>query len=288
MTQKIITVFLVITGVVLIGIARAGISPVDFTTSAKSVGDLTVTWQTSPLFYVVNLLPGDTTPSKTITISNGSPSPIPLGLRGIITTPPTDPAFTDQLILTVTQNSAPVWSGSLTQFFHTPGFVNFGLLPSRATATYQFQVRFSSAADSRYQNDLVVFSLSVGYGVDIPELCRRIAARPDVEYIFGTGKNANITGTNHPDIIFGLDGNYKIEGGNADDCIVVGNGNNRIHGNNGNDIIIAGNNDIYGNNGNDYISVSTGTNRIDGGNGTNTCLSAAPSRTTFLHCSPKK
>ena len=36
MTQKIITVFLVITGVVLIGIARAGISPVDFTTSAKS------------------------------------------------------------------------------------------------------------------------------------------------------------------------------------------------------------------------------------------------------------
>lgn len=280
MTRRIFIIILIILGVAVAAIARSLITPADFETSAKKIGDLTVTWQTTPLFDVHNMLPGDTTDPKTVTITNGSNSPIPLGIRGWITTAPHDPTFTDQLFLTITQNGNPIWSGTLTNFFNIVGFLPFADLPGNQTRSYQFRVYFNSSANNDYQNDTVVFSLSVGYGTDIPEECRDIAAQPNVKFIFGTDKKETLTGGNYPNIIFGFGGNDVLNGNNLQDCLVGGNGNDKLHGNNKNDFLFggSGDDDLNGNNGDDYLDGGPGTNKIDGSNGTDTCKNGVKSR----------
>lgn len=255
MIKKLTTIFLIISAVVAVAVIRAKIPATDFVTEAKKVGDLTITGLTSPLFDVHNFLPGDISETKTVTITNGGSNPIPIGIRGEKTSS-TDPNFTNYLYLNNPNTS-------LTNFFNTPGFTHLDNLPGLTTKTYQFQVHFDPNADNNFQNDQVIFNLSIGYDISIPDECVKIAKLPNVQYIFGTEKKETLTGGNYPNIIFGFGGDDVLNGNNQEDCLIGGDDNDKLHGNNKNDVLIGG----------------SGNDDLFGGNGTDTCLEGESKKT---------
>ncbi len=83
--------------------------------------------------------------------------------------------------------------------------------------------------------------------------------------IVGTPENdANLRGTNDPDVIHGLGGNDVISGLNDNDVICGGEGNDTLSGNNGID-------QLFGENGNDTLNGNNGADALDGGAGSDTC-----------------
>ncbi len=87
------------------------------------------------------------------------------------------------------------------------------------------------------------------------------------------GNDANLRGTNGPDVIHGLGGNDTISGLNGNDVICGGEGNDTLSGNNGNDRLFGenGNDTLNGNNGNDALNGGVGTTDIcNGGLGSDT------------------
>jgi len=285
MTRRIFIIVLIILGVIVAAVARTLITPADFETSAKKVGDLTVTWQSSPLFYVLDMLPGDTAGPKTVTIYNGGSSIQPLGIRGVIATQSGTLNFPDKLNLKIFENGnlTPFWDKSLADFFVEStgsGFIKFADLPTGATRTYKFTAVFDPTANNDYQEAKVVFNLIIGLAVEVPTECQAIAALPNVKYIFGTDKKETLTGGNYPNIIFGFGGDDVLNGNNQEDCLIGGDGNDKLHGNNKNDVLLGGTGDdnLNGNNGDDYLDGGPGNNKLDGSNGTDTCLSGTKIR----------
>ena len=86
------------------------------------------------------------------------------------------------------------------------------------------------------------------------------------------GNDANLRGTNGPDVIHGLGGNDIISGLNGNDVICGGEGNDILSGNNGIDQLFGenGTDTLSGNNGNDALNGGTGTDTCNGGNGSDT------------------
>ncbi|MGH9260363.1 MAG: choice-of-anchor Q domain-containing protein, partial [Acidimicrobiales bacterium] len=87
------------------------------------------------------------------------------------------------------------------------------------------------------------------------------------------GNDANLRGTNGPDVIHGLGGNDTISGLNDNDVICGGEGNDTLSGNNGIDQLFGenGTDTLNGNNGNDALDGGAGTtDTCNGGSGTDT------------------
>lgn len=91
----------------------------------------------------------------------------------------------------------------------------------------------------------------------------------NLERLYGSNFNDNLTGTAGGNLITGRSGDDVITGGDGYDRLQGDGGNDTIYGDGGNDTVIggAGNDFLYGGDGNDALYGQAGNDVIDGGNG---------------------
>ena len=282
--KKLLKLIVIFTLVVAGAVAILRSEKINFVSTAQAVGDLTVNWQSDPLFFVQNFLPGDEE-TRTVIISNGGTSNRSLGLRAEMVSDPDN--LSSQIFLTIKENGTEIFNttSTLADLFNEtapPDFLQFAVLPPSTSATYEFIATFNPEAGDEYQGTSVVFDIIIGIAFDLPTQCESIPFTGQV--IFGTSKSENLNGTPRNDIILAFEGDDKVEGNNGDDCILGGPGNDRLNGNSGADAIFGeeDNDKLYGNNQNDYLDGGPDTDRTEGNNGTDTCVNWE----TKLHCEP--
>ena len=226
---------------------------------AYAIGDLTVLWESDPLFNYTNIAPGFTV-TKNVNVANGAISSRPVGVRGILTS---DPGNMDSVMnIEIKEGAIPLYSGTLEQFFvdsAEPDGIPLSILGSGDSTTYTFKVTFNQSAGNEFQNTQVIFDLKIGISIPVPAECS------DIDFdlsgglpIFGTSGNDRINGTSGNDLIFAFEGNDRIFSHGGDDCIVAGLGNDEARGETGNDI-------IFGNEGNDLLIGAVGNDKLIGG-----------------------
>lgn len=222
-----------------------------------AVGDLTINWQSDPLFVVANMLPGDTE-SRTVEVVNGASTARAVAVRGVKTSEIL--AFAGILDFVIQEESTEVWSGKLQDFFDEPS-IALSTLGAGATTHYTFTATFPASAGNEYQGAEVVFDIIFGIDSDIPAECA------DIEFsgepIFGTDGDDTIRGTRGNDLVFALEGDDYVTTFGGDDCIVGGPGDDELRGETGKDI-------IFGNEGDDLVIGAVGKDLLFGGDGNDT------------------
>ena len=237
--------------------------------TAYAVGDLTVVWDSTPLFNENNIVPGFTQ-TKTVNVTNGAPTTRPVGVRGIFVS---DTDNLDSVLnIEIKEGATTLYSGTLEQFFlDSAGLDGIPLsnLGSGANTDYDFTVTFDSAAGNAFQNQTIIFNLEIGISFDLPAECENINFGSNSP-IFGTGGNDNINGTTQNDLIITFEGADKVSSGVGNDCVITQNGgNDKVSLGTGNDVVFTadGNDDISAGVGNDIIFAGSGNNKISGGVG---------------------
>ena len=245
--------------------------------TAYAVGDLTVDWGTGigdvgPIFNVSNFAPGETE-SRNVDVSNGAPSPRPVGVRGIETSE--IGSISGVLNIVISEVGSDLYGGSsptgpktLAQFFAEssgPNGIPLSNLGSGNSTQYTFDVTFDQNAGNDFQSNSIVFDLQIGVSVDLPSSCDNITFNGNI--IFGTAGADALTGGSKNDLIIGFEGNDVLSGGSGNDCLVGGSGRDILNGGSGNDIHDGGsqNDIINGGSGNDQIDGGLGNDFIDAG-----------------------
>jgi Ca2+-binding RTX toxin-like protein len=258
---------------------NGGLNLFNFSRTAYAVGDLTVDWGSAgvgdvgPVFTVANMAPGESQ-SHQVTVTNGSTSTRPVGIRAIKNTETGN--LSTVLDVVIRRDGTDVYGGSsgtgaktMANFFSEsvlPNFIELSTLTPSETETYTILITFQSSAGNQFQGKTISFNLAIGIDSDVPAACSGITFSGNP--IFGTSGNDNLRGTNKNDLIISLEGNDTVLSGNGNDCIVDISGSGSFSGGNGNDIIITGegNNTIDGGNGRDRIFAGGGNDRVTGGN----------------------
>ena len=238
--------------------------------TARAVGDLEVDWGVAeglPIFTVDNFAPG-MEETREVKIFNNADSNRPVGVRGIETE--NLAGLAEKLWLTVSVDSADIYSGKLVDFFNEssgPDGVKLYNQSAGSEKNLMFKVRFDPAAGNEFQGVRLVFDLHIGIAVTIPDKCLSMVFANDP--IFGTGGNDNLLGTNGSDLIYGFEGDDKINSSNGNDCVVGGPGNDRINNSNGDDLLFGEEGDdlLNGSNGNDQLFGGEGSDTLKGSNG---------------------
>ncbi|OGH23471.1 MAG: hypothetical protein A2629_00290 [Candidatus Levybacteria bacterium RIFCSPHIGHO2_01_FULL_41_15] len=233
-----------------------------------AVGDLTVIWQTDPLFNESNILPGFSQ-TKTVNVANGAPTQRPIGARGDLTS---DPGNMDSVLnIEIKEGATVLYSNTLENFFLDsagPDGIPLSTLGSGANTTYDFTVTFDEASGNEFQNQTIIFDLTIGISFVLPTTCENINF-PNPP-IFGTAGNDNISGTVRNDLIITFEGVDRISSGVGNDCIVTsGGGNDKVTTGVGNDVVVTtdGDDDINSGVGNDTIDAGNGNNKVNAGVG---------------------
>src|SRR3989344_5418936 len=233
-----------------------------------AVGDLTVIWQTDPLFNESNILPGFSQ-TKTVNVANGAPTQRPIGARGDLTS---DPGNMDSVLnIEIKEGATVLYSNTLENFFLDsagPDGIPLSTLGSGANTTYDFTVTFDEASGNEFQNQTIIFDLTIGISFVLPTTCENINF-PNPP-IFGTAGNDNISGTVRNDLIITFEGVDRISSGVGNDCIVTsGGGNDKVTTGVGNDVVVTtdGDDDINSGVGNDSASAGGGNDKVVGGTG---------------------
>lgn len=236
---------------------------------AYAIGDLSVLWDSTPLFNESNIAPGFNV-TKNVNVANGAPSSRPVGVRGILTSDPGN--MKSVMHIRIKEGSTTLYDQTLAQFFADSAGLNgipLSNLGSGTNTNYSFKVAFDSGAGNEFQNKSIVFNLQIGIAVDLPAACESINFGPSSP-IFGTAGNDNITGTTQNDLIITFEGADKVSSGLGDDCVITqGGGNDKVSSGGGNDVIFTadGNDDINSGVGNDFISAGNGNNKVSAGVG---------------------
>lgn len=240
---------------------------------AYAVGDLTVLWDSTPLFNESNIVPGFTQ-TKTVNVTNGAPTARPVGVRGIFVS---DTDNLDSVLnIEIKEGAFTLYSDTLEQFFADsagPDGIPLSTLgPSPANTTYSFKVTFDSGAGNDFQNQSIVFNLQIGIAIDLPAACESINFGPSSP-IFGTAGNDNINGSSQNDLIVAFEGADKISSGGGKDCVITtGGGDDKVSTGTGNDVVITGDGDdkIDLGAGNDIANAGGGKDKVTGGSGNDT------------------
>lgn len=239
---------------------------------AYAIGDLTVVWESTPLFNYNNIAPGFTV-TKNVNVANGASSPRPVGVRGILTS---DPGNMDSVMhIEIKEGLATLYSDTLEQFFldsSDPDGIPLSTLANGANTDYSFKVTFDSGAGNGFQGKTIVFNLQIGISFDLPTECENINFGSNSP-IFGTGENDNINGSTQNDLIITFEGADKISSGGGRDCVITtGGGNDKVSTGTGNDVVATGNGDdkIDLGTGNDIANAGGGKDKVSGGSGNDT------------------
>jgi Ca2+-binding RTX toxin-like protein len=248
--------------------------------TAFAIGDLVVDWgigtgDVGPIFNITGMAPGQTV-SRVVNVSNSGSGIRPLAVRGIQTA--TDSAgLANVLDITISNGGVDLYGGSsptgpktLQNFFiesQDPSGIDLLNLNPTSSVDLTIKVKFQESAGNEYQNQSLMFNITIGIGFDLPTQCENMTFLGDP--IFGTSGSDNISGGNGGKLIITFEGNDNVRGGNGNDCIISGPGQDAVAGNNGNDVIDTGNgNDAAsGGNGEDVIILGEGNDSADGGTG---------------------
>jgi len=277
MKIKLLRITILIIAIVMAVTVNGGFR-FDLNKTAYAVGDLSVDWGVpdgDPIFVENNMAPGDVE-DRDVDVTNSAASPRTVGVKGVRTSGIGD--IESVLEIVISEGGTDLYGGTtgtktLADFFADSTDINgialSSLSPSDST-TYNFEVTFLSSSGNEFQATSVVFDITIGIVVEVPEECSEIDF--DGEPIFGTSRAENLHGTPGNDLIFGFEGGDKIEGNSGDDCLVGGEGSDRINGNAGNDVLLGqgGSDSLKGNNGNDHLIGGDGSDSLDGGNGEDT------------------
>lgn len=236
---------------------------------AYAIGDLTVVWQTDPLFDESNILPGFTQ-TKTVNVANGAPTTRPVGVKGIFVS---DTDNLDSVLnIEIKEGATTLYSDTLEQFFLDSGGLDgipLSTLGSGANTDYDFTVTFDENAGNAFQNQTIVFNLEIGISFELPSECENINFGSNSP-IFGTAGNDNINGSVQNDLIITFEGVDRVSSGVGNDCVITtGGGNDKVSSGVGNDVVFTadGNDDISAGTGNDIIFAGSGNNKVSGGVG---------------------
>jgi hypothetical protein len=137
-----------------------------------AAGNLLITWDKpvgSPMFTVVNFLPGDTA-SNSANVTNSSNSTYQVALRAIERTKPGN--FPTKLFVTISNNGVDFYGGSsitgtktLANLFSdtaTPSSLLIGNFSSGSSANISIKVNFDKSSGNEFQNAFVMFDLIFG------------------------------------------------------------------------------------------------------------------------------
>lgn len=255
---------------------------------AYAVGELTVSWDGSPIFNYANIAPGFEANSS-VNVENGGASPRQVAIKGIETSDSGN--MSNAMHIEIKEGATVLYYDTLTNFFASstsPFGIFLSELPSGQDTDYSIRVIFDESAGNEYQNKNIVFDLQIGITVGIPAQCTQITFPNNP--IYGTSNNDKIKGTSANDLIISFEGNDKVEGGGGNDCIVTGEGNDQVEGGTGNDVldlglgndkadggtgmdlVLGGENDddLKGGSDNDQIYAGNGNDKVDGGSGIDT------------------
>ncbi len=248
----------------------------------QAAGPLVVTWEDTPLFYVTNMLPGDSE-SKTIGFDNQKDQSVQIGLRAIkVEEDPTDPAISQVLDVVVEKVGGSVLYGQgspggaktladlLMEFDGSDSLV-LGTLAPGDKADYMMTVEMPTWVGNEYQGAKVVFNLQVitdHKALDLPPECEHLRGTITA-VIEGTEGKDVLRGTSANELIIGYGEKDNIKGNGGDDCLVGGDGDDHINGGTGNDVLIGGegNDDLDGHFGNDLIYGGNGNDLLKGKQG---------------------
>ena len=242
------------------------------TQKAYAIGDLTVDWDTDPLFNYSNIAPGFNV-TKNVNVANGAPTPRPVGVRGILTSDPGN--LRSVMHIEIKEGVNILYSDTLENFFTDsagPNGLLLSTLNNGANTDYSFKTTFDESAGNNFQNQTIIFDLQIGISVDLPSSCDNITFNGNI--MFGTASADALTGGSKNDLIIGFEGNDVLSGGGGNDCLVGGSGQDILNGGSGNDIHDGGpqNDIINGGSGNDQIDGGLGNDQIDAGSDNDTVL----------------
>ena len=240
--------------------------------TAYAIGDLTVLWDSTPLFNYSNIAPGFNV-TKNVNVANGAPTPRPVGARGILTSDPGN--LRSVMQIEIKEGVNVLYSDTLENFFTDsadPNGVLLSTLNNGANTDYSFKATFDESAGNNFQNQTIIFDLQIGISVDLPSSCDNITFNGNI--MFGTAGADALTGGSKNDLIIGFEGNDVLSGGGGNDCLVGGSGQDILNGGSGNDIHDGGhqNDIINGGSGNDRIDGGLGNDQIDSGSDNDTVL----------------
>jgi Ca2+-binding RTX toxin-like protein len=186
-------------------------------------------------------------------------------------------ALGDALQIIISHGATPLYGNgsltgakTLTQFFADStsaiGVPLLDLAPG-VSATLTFTVLFAPEAGNVFQASNVVFDITLGVSVAVPEECQEIAF--DGLPIFGTLRGERLRGTSGNDLIFALEGGDSVRGGGGDDCILGGDGGDSLQGEGGNDVLVggAGGDSVQGGAGDDVLMGGEGGDGLKGDGG---------------------
>ncbi len=250
---------------------------------AYAVGDLTVTWATTPLFNYSNIAPGFMV-TKNVNVANGAPSSRPVAVKGILTSDPGN--MKSVMHIEIKEGANVLYSNTLAQFFTDSSSVSgipLSTLPSGNNTNYSFKVTFDSSAGNQFQNKSIVFDLQIGIGFDLPPQCEDINFNGKI--IFGTSGNDNISGTSKNDLVISFEGKDTISTGGGRDCVVTsGGGDDSVSTGSGNDVVVtgSGNDNISTGEGDDYIDSGSGNDEISSGSGNDTVFAGSGNDQVYL------
>lgn len=243
---------------------------------AYAVGDLSVVWESDPLFNYSNIAPGFEI-TKTVGVTNSAPSTRSVAIKGIETTDTGN--MSNVMHIEIKEGASVIYYDSLTNFFASsasPFGIFLSDLANGANTEYTVRVIFDESAGNEFQNKNIVFDLQIGITVGLPTACTQISFPNNP--IIGTAGNDKINGTSKNDLIITYEGDDRVSASGGDDCIITGEGKDRVDGGTGLDVIDLGdgddkntasnNNDIvFGGNGNDDIDSGSGNDKVYGGSG---------------------
>jgi len=240
--------------------------------TAYAIGDLTVLWDSTPLFNYSNIAPGFNV-TKNVNVANGAPTPRPVGARGILTSDSGN--LRSVMQIEIKEGVNILYSNTLENFFTDsadPNGVLLSTLNNGANTDYSFKTTFDESAGNNFQNQTIIFDLQIGISVDLPSSCDNITFNGNI--MFGTAGADALTGGSKNDLIIGFEGNDVLSGGGGNDCLVGGSGQDILNGGSGNDIHDGGhqNDIINGGSGNDRIDGGLGNDQIDSGSDNDTVL----------------
>ena len=123
-------------------------------------GLLNMVFEQEPLFQEANLLPGQSV-ERWIEVENKSSETQPIGIEVINHSSCISNCFSEQLELTISQNSTEIYDDSLEDFFKA-GEIKLSDLAAGAKTTYFFSVTFLPESNNQYQEKTVNFDFKIG------------------------------------------------------------------------------------------------------------------------------
>lgn len=164
MNKLLSSLFRIFVATIMVIVAGAAIALKQEPGIVRAVGDLTVTFPSSPFFSQTNMAPGDFV-SKSFGVQNSGAVPRIVAVRShnVSRSPAGPPDLDDVLTLDIKEGASILHSfASLKDFLNDPAGVQLSVLGVGNSTNYTFEVGFPSSAGNEFQGRGVEFDLTVG------------------------------------------------------------------------------------------------------------------------------